>query len=115
MRILFLLLLDVMLPSLSAHMREPPSLLKEASAVLRKASDIALLQRKEQRRWLDGELWRIAELQIDAGDLDGARRSLLGAEAGYSRDQVFIKLAEALARGGAFDRALEVVTSDVSD
>jgi tetratricopeptide (TPR) repeat protein len=81
----------------------------EVEAALREASDLALMQDKVQHYWSDGVLLQIAGVQIRAGDFDGALRSIRGSSYDHGRNARLVDLAEALARAGKKERALEVV------
>src|SRR6516162_5794232 len=76
-------------------------------AILREAGEIALKQDGEQRFWTGRVLLHIGELQIHAGDYDGALKSIRGSN--YERDAGLEHLAEALARGGKRERAFEIL------
>ncbi len=84
--------------------REEPSV----HSILREASEIALKQGPREAYWTDGVLLAIAEQQIRAGDFDGALRSVRGSRYPEGRNSALVRLAEALARAGKKDRALEV-------
>lgn len=78
-------------------------------AILREASEIALKQDEEQPFWIERVLLRIGELQIRAGDFDGALKSIRGSTYDYGRNAGFVDLAEALARDGKRERAFKIL------
>jgi tetratricopeptide (TPR) repeat protein len=78
-------------------------------AVLREASDVALKQAEQERYWTQRVLLDIADVQIRAGDFDGALRSILGSSYIYGREAGLVHLAEALARDGNRERAFDVL------
>src|SRR5262245_2831435 len=55
-------------------------------AILREACEIALKQDEEQQFWTERVLLHIGELQIRAGDYDGALKSIRGSAYPYGRD-----------------------------
>jgi hypothetical protein len=79
-----------------------------ARAILREASELTRKQNKGESYWTDRVLLAIGELQIRAGDCDGALRSIRSS--GYQAGRQFglLSLARALARAGKKDRALEM-------
>ena len=77
-------------------------------SILREASEIALKQGKHEGFWTQRVLLSIGEVQIRAGDFDGALRSIRGSTYPYGRDLGLWHLAKALARTGNKDRAVEV-------
>src|SRR5438552_17299219 len=96
--------------------REPPSTNRKVEhagppvrAVLRDASEIALKQDEHQQYWSERVLLCIGAVQIRAGDFDGALRSIRGSGYEYGRDAGLVKLAEALARDGKWEPALDAL------
>jgi hypothetical protein len=78
-------------------------------AVLREACEIALKQDEEQHFWTDRVLLHIGHVQIQAGDFDGALRSIRGSADYYGRNAGLVRLAEVLARIGKRERAFEIL------
>jgi tetratricopeptide (TPR) repeat protein len=78
-------------------------------AILREASEIALKQDQEQRYWTQRVLLHIGDLQIQAGDFEGALRSIRGSSYDYGRNAGLSQLAEALARQGQRERAFDTL------
>lgn len=77
--------------------------------VLREASEIALKQDQHQDYWSDRVLLHIANVQIRAGDFDGALKSIRGSSYPNDRNGGLVELAEALARNGKRERAFDVL------
>jgi tetratricopeptide (TPR) repeat protein len=80
-----------------------------ADAILREACEIALKQNAEQHYWTDRVLLHIGELQIQAGDFDGALKSIRGSTYPYGHAAGLVHLAEAVARQGRRERGLEIL------
>jgi tetratricopeptide (TPR) repeat protein len=78
-------------------------------AILREACDIALKQDGKQHFWTQRALLDIGELQIQAGDFEGALKSIRGSTYPYGRDLGLGQLAEALGRAGKTERAFEIL------
>jgi hypothetical protein len=76
-------------------------------AILREACEIALKQDGDQRFWTERVLLQIGELQIHAGDYNGALKPIRAST--YGRDAGLEHLAEALARRGKKERAFEIL------
>src|SRR5579872_2938467 len=57
-----------------------------AQALLREASEIALKQGETERFWTEHVLLEIGEVQIRAGDFEGALRSICGSDYDYGRE-----------------------------
>jgi len=55
-------------------------------ALLREASEIALKQGEQEHFWTSRVLLHIGEVQIRAGDLDGALRSFRGSNYDFGRE-----------------------------
>jgi hypothetical protein len=81
----------------------------DVQALLREASELALKQDKAQAFWYDRVLLQIGEVQILAGDHEGALRSIRGSAYSYGRNVGLARLAEALARDGKRERAFEIM------
>ena len=79
-----------------------------AAVLLRKASELARKQGEQEQFWISTDLLRIGDLQIRAGDFEGALRSIRASGYPYGRDMGLVDLAEALALAGKKDRAIEV-------
>src|SRR5262249_17957169 len=78
-------------------------------AVLREACELALRQDEEQHFWTQRALLDIGELQIQAGDFEGALKSIRGSTYPYGRDLGLGQLAKALGRAGNRERAFEIL------
>ncbi len=78
-------------------------------AVLREAGELAPSQGEHQRFWSAGLLLYIGDLQIRAGDFDGALRSIRGSGNTYCRVSGLRDLADALARAGKRESAFDVL------
>jgi tetratricopeptide (TPR) repeat protein len=81
----------------------------DVAAVLREAREIALKQDKEQHYWTDRVLLYIGDLQVQAGDFEGALRSIRGSSYDYGRNAGLARLAEAIARNGKRERAFNTL------
>jgi hypothetical protein len=84
-------------------------------SLLREASEIALKQDEAQAYWCDQVLLQIGEIQVRAGDFDGALRSIRSSRYPYGRSTGLLRLAEGLARDGKRDRAFEIARALESD
>ena len=78
-------------------------------AILKEAAQIASRQDEEQAYWCERALLRIAELQMRAGDFDGARDSIAKCNNSYGANASSVRLAEALAGAGDRERAFQVL------
>jgi hypothetical protein len=90
-------------PDRGAVVHPPP-----VRPILEAAADLALQQCDAERFWTDRVIRRVGELQVRAGDFDGALRSLRRVRDTFSRDCGLLLLTEALARAGRRDRAADV-------
>ncbi len=81
-------------------------------AVLRKASELTLKQ--HHGSW-DDVLLEIVEMQIRAGDFDGAIESIGGCKDGDHRSRWLVHIAEALARDGKRERAFDIANMAYPD
>jgi tetratricopeptide (TPR) repeat protein len=77
--------------------------------ILREASEIALKQDEHQNYWIERVLLHIGEVQIRAGDFDGALKSNRGSAYPYGRNEGLHQLAEVLARDGKREAAFGVL------
>jgi hypothetical protein len=75
---------------------------------LREASEIATKQPQHQQYWTDRVLLHIGDLQIQAGDFDGALRSIRASGDACGRNAGLVFLVHALARDGKRQRAFEI-------
>jgi hypothetical protein len=80
-------------------------------AVLREASEIALKQEEHEHYWTQRVLLDIGRLQIQAGDFDGAYRSISGSSDRYGRDLGLARLAEARTRSPSMKRGFDSVSA----
>jgi hypothetical protein len=94
---------------------EPPRTSRKAElngssvqAVLREACQLAMKQDK-QHYWTEYLLLDIGDVQIRAGDFDGALRSIRGSTYPSGRNEALVRLAKALARDGKRKRAFDVL------
>jgi tetratricopeptide (TPR) repeat protein len=83
-------------------------------AILREASELALKQESHQDLWNEA-LSKIVELQIRAGDFEGAFRSTDGSKNFRYRNKCLVHIAEALALSGDKERAFDIVRLVDSD
>lgn len=78
-------------------------------AILREATELVLEQDDKQHDWTERVLLHIGDLQIQAGDCDGAFRSIRGSSDSIGRNRGLLHLAERLAREGKRERAFEIL------
>jgi tetratricopeptide (TPR) repeat protein len=87
----------------------PDARVPDDVVVLREASEILLKQPALHVFWIDRGLIDIGDLQIRAGDFEGALRSIRGCRYEYDRKGRLVTLAQALARNGRRERATQVL------
>jgi tetratricopeptide (TPR) repeat protein len=78
-------------------------------AVLREGSELALKQDEDQRYWCEFLLLQIGDVQIRAGDFEGAFRTIRSCTYEWGRNVGLLHLAEALARDGKREGAFDMV------
>jgi tetratricopeptide (TPR) repeat protein len=79
-------------------------------AILREASELALAQDKEQHYWTKRVLLEIGELQRQAGDFEGALKSIRDCKSDFLKDyRAYLDVAKSIARAGNRERAFEVL------
>jgi hypothetical protein len=88
---------------------KPEPVRPDVKAILREAGEIILKQPEHQNYWTQHALLRLGDVQIRAGDFDGALRSIRACGYPYGRDRGLDRLAEALARHGNMERASDIV------
>ncbi len=89
--------------------------LPSAKDLLRRASELVSQQGKDQHIWTMGTLLQIGELQLRAGDLEGARMSIRPSTDSYGSNAALIRLAEGLAAAGKRKESLDVLRELGSD
>src|SRR5207237_4690363 len=72
-------------------------------------SEIVIKRDEQQRYWCERALLQIGDVQIRARDFDGVLRSIRGSSDEYGRNERLVNLAEAMARAGKREGALDIM------
>lgn len=89
--------------------------LQLARDLLRQASELAGEQDESQDFWTSRLLLQIGEVQIRAGDFEGARQSIRNSTYGYGRNAGLVQLAQNLAGTGQWEEGFDVLRETDSD